>query len=289
MQPTKIMIIKLSYAKAGTVQGMVKNLLSAVIKEDERIRVEVDDRTNSLLIEALPEDLAKIRVLIDRIDYETPQVKIASRIVEVFNSEAFGFGISWGGPINYDQSRGLGFGSLIFPNFLTASFSIDGGGGASGAPVSGNALGIHFGSLNDSVALDLRLQMREARGEIEVLQTNNVVVQDGKSATISTGTTRRISVPGQGDSAGSLQSVTDNVSLQVTPQVTADGSVEMQLGISSNDPGDNLSSTTRSINTELMRKSGGNDRHRRVVHGKPNQKHQRSALPVLYSYPRCAV
>lgn len=259
LQPTKIMIMKLSHAKAGTVQGMVRNLLGAVIKEDDRIRVETDQRTNSLLIEALPQDLAKIRVLVDRLDRQAPQVKIASRIVEILNSSGNTFGISWGGPINYDQSRGLGFGSLVFPNFMTASWSIDGGGGTPGAsnPETGNALGVSFGSLNDSLSLDLRLQMQETRGTIEVVQTNNVVVQDGKSATISTGTTRRVTVAGGGDQAGSIQSISDNISLNVTPQITADGSVEMQLSITSNTPSaSGLDSTTRSVNTNLLRKSG---------------------------------
>ena len=259
LQPTKIMIMKLSHAKAGTVQGMVSNLLGAVIKEDDRIRVETDQRTNSLLIEALPQDLAKIRVLVDRLDRQAPQVKIASRIVEILNSSGHTFGISWGGPINYDQSRGLGFGSLVFPNFMTASWSIDGGGGTPGtsSPETGNALGVSFGSLNDSLSLDLRLQMQETRGNIEVVQTNNVVVQDGKSATISTGTTRRVTVAGGGDQAGSIQSISDNISLNVTPQITADGSVEMQLSITSNTPSaSGLDSTTRSVNTNLLRKSG---------------------------------
>ena len=259
LQPTKIMIMKLSHAKAGTVQGMVRNLLGAVIKEDDRIRVETDQRTNSLLIEALPQDLAKIRVLVDRLDRQAPQVKIASRVVEILNASGNTFGISWGGPINYDQSRGLGFGSLVFPNFMTASWSIDGGGGTPGAnnPESGNALGVSFGSLNDSLSLDLRLQMQETRGTIEVVQTNNVVVQDGKSATISTGTTRRVTVAGGGDQAGSIQSISDNISLNVTPQITADGSVEMQLSITSNTPSaTGLDSTTRSVNTNLLRKSG---------------------------------
>ena len=259
-QPTKVMILKLSHAQAGTMQAMIRSLLDKVIKEDERVRVEVDSRTNSLLIEALPEDLAKIRVLIDRLDYRAPQVKIASRVVEVLNNADTGFGISWSGPINYNQSRGLGFGSLIFPNFATASFAIDGGGGVGPAGGQGGSLGVHFGSLNDSVALDLRLQMNEIQGKTETLQTNNVIVQNRSAASITTGTTDFFILPGGGDQGPSLQSVSYNVSLSVTPQITADNSVEMQISITSNSPRETgaaqAASTTRQITTSLLRQSG---------------------------------
>ena len=258
-RPTKVMILKLSHAKAGVMQGMIRNLLAKVIQEDERIRVEVDERTNSLLIEALPEDLAKIRVLVDRLDYRAPQVKIASRVVEVLTNNSKSFGISWSGPINYDQSRGLGFGSLIFPNFATANFAIDGGGGTGTAGGQGGSFGVHFGSLNDSVALDLRLSMLENQGVTEILQTNNVVVQDGESATITSGTSVHVSVGG-GEQGTSLQSVPYNLSLTATPHVAADNSVDMEVNITSDSPRDSggivPDTTTRTITTKLLKQSG---------------------------------
>ena len=259
MQPTKVMILKLSHAEPGPMKNMISKLLDKVMKEDDRIRVEVDTRTKSLLIEALPEDLAKIRVLVDRLDYRAPQVKIASRVVEVSKSTATGFGISWSGPINYNQSRGLGFGSLLFPNFATASFAVDAGGGSGPAGGPGGSIGVHFGSLNDSVALDLRLNMLEEQNVAEVLQTNNVVVQDGKNATITAGSTDVIITQGTGDQANSRQDVTYNVTLTVTPRITADNSVQMSINIDSRSPRQSSSAASfdqRSISTELLKQSG---------------------------------
>ncbi len=257
MQPTKVMILRLSHAEPGAMKNMISKLLDKVMKEDERIRVEVDTRTKSLLIEALPEDLAKIRVLVDRLDYRAPQVKIASRVVEVSKSTATGFGISWSGPINYNQSRGLGFGSLLFPNFATASFAVDAGGGSGPAGGDGGSIGVHFGSLNDSVALDLRLNILEEQSVAEVLQTNNVVVQDGKTATITAGSTDVIIT--QGIQANSREDVTYNVTLTVTPRITADNSVQMLIKIESRSPRQSshrASFDERSISTELLKQSG---------------------------------
>ena len=257
LEPTKIMIFRLSYARASQVKGMISSLLGSIIKRDDRIQVEIDDRTNSLLIEALPNDLAKIRILIERLDYQTPQVRIASRIVEILSSNDKIFGINWSGPINYDQSRGLGFGSLLFPNYITASYAIDAGAPQSGEG-GGSGIGIHFGSLNDSISLDLRLQMDEIRGSSEILQTNNVVVQDRQQAVISVGTTDYFLVTSE--SGSEVEQISYNVSLSVTPEITADHSVQMQINVSSSNPtragaGD-TSSANRTITTRLLKKSG---------------------------------
>ena len=286
LKPTKVMILKLSHADAGTVVGMIDKLLAKVMKEDERIKVQTDERTNSLLIEALPEDLAKIRVLVDRLDYRSPQVKIATRIVEVLSNNDNAFGISWQGPINYDQSRGLGFGSLLFPNFATASFAIDGGGGTGAAGGVGGSFGVHFGSLNDSIALDLRLQMSEIQGKTEVLQTNNIVVQDGKGAQITAGTSDifTVSTPEGGTT---IQTVNYNVNLDVTPRITADNSVTMMISIRSDNPSDTgaglTAATTRNIRTELLRQSGETI----AIGGlyTMNKTSSRRGVPILSSIP----
>ena len=83
--------------------------------------------------------------------------------------------------LNFDPGRGLGFGSLNFPNSVSSSFAVDPG--IRATPSIGNAQ-IKFGSINRFLDLDLLLRMEERRGTTNVLQSNRVLVLDGQEAQI---------------------------------------------------------------------------------------------------------
>lgn len=266
--PTKVLVMRLNNAKAKDVLAQVNPLLDQVIKDDPRIKASADERTNSVVMEAPEYVLSKVKNIVSRLDLETPQVEITSRIVEVqkSNSDEFGASILNQALANFDPGRGLGFGSLNFPNSLISSFSVD-----SGSTDTAGQFQMRFGSINKFVDLDLILNLEENRGTTNVLQRNRVLVLDNEKASILAGSSRyfdtgggAIIAPPAGDQGGQngLTEVTFNLELEVTPQVTADGAVIMDLEITSDTPAEPQGSqavdgkSTRELKTKMIRNSG---------------------------------
>jgi len=257
--PTQILIIRLSHAKAAEAKTMLEGMLTKIGGGDDRLKVDTDVRTNSLIINAKPSDLSTIKQLVERIDLATPQVKIASRIVEVTATNEDAFGISWDSGLNMDQGRGLGFGNLVFPNNSLSAYSIDAGGTGKTA----GQFGFNFGAINNVTGLDLALAMEESRGTSQVLQTSNIIVQDNMPATIVAGRTDTFGFGFTADTGGTREPdvVEYNLTMAVTPSIAADGAVQMKLDISSMTPakaaaGTVASTNNRIINTTLYRQSG---------------------------------
>lgn len=256
--PTKVLVVRLSYSKADQMLGIINNLLPS--KEfDKRVKVQADLRTNSIVVEAIPQELEKIKTLIQKIDLATPQVRIESRVVEIIESKENFLGINWGGPFNYDQKRGLGFGNLVFPNHFISDFSVDTG-ALTSSPNNGR-FNIHIGSLNDITSLDLSLRMGEITNQSRNLQNNNVLVVDGETARLEAGTEDYFQIP-TGDGQTELTSVNYLLALEVTPHITADGSVQMDLKIENSSPTDPSSSSAasskslRTLTTSMLKKTG---------------------------------
>lgn len=266
--PTKILVFRLNNAKADDVKSRIDELLVRDKQVDPRIQISADLRTNSIVMEAPDYILAKTKNVVERLDLKTPQVEIASRIVEVQKANSDLFGFSWLNQslLSFDPGRGLGFGSLNFPNSVTSRFSVDPG--VRGAPSVGNAQ-FKFGSINKFIDLDLLLRMEERRGTTNVLQSNKVLVLDGKEATILAGNSKffrpaagAVGAAGeQGEAPNGLSEVRFDLSLKVKPQVTAAGSVIMDLDIKSDTPGSPTGEAladknTRELTTQMVRDSG---------------------------------
>jgi type IV pilus assembly protein PilQ len=196
--------------------------------------------------------------LLERLDAQTPQVRIASRLVEITNEASDGLGVSFNTPFSMDPGRGLGFGSLPFPNSLTSQFSVDPG----GAAVQGGTAAIRLGSINNMFALDLKLRAYETRKKAETLQNQDVVVQDNEKAVVSAGRSDFVQTAAGVGTTGGIASIDYNLSLTVTPHITADGAVQMKLEIKGDSPnkssvsGSQASKNTRLLTTTLNKKSG---------------------------------
>ncbi len=258
LQPTKVVIYRLSYASSEKVIKMVQEMLPA-LKYDDRVKVQSDERTNSVVVEATAPDLEKVRRIVEKIDLRTPQVKIDIRVLEVIKDVNKFLGINWGGPVRYDHSRGLGFGNLIFPNSVTSAFSVD---TKAFNAKNGVAFDTHFGSLNNIFELDLRLRMAELSSYTRSLQNTNVTVLDNQAASIEAGSEQFFSVPvGLNDTR--MSSVKSTLQLKVKPHITADGSIQMNIHINRDIPIDvadsskaSASKNITSLETDLLRKNG---------------------------------
>ena len=243
-QPLEVFLIPVNYATAGDVLPQVQGLLS------QRGSVTVDDRTNTLIVKDIAENLEPIRVLVESLDTQVPQVLIEARIVETNDTFNRQFGIQWGGDFAASQANGNPTG-LIFPSVLgLAGAATDGQTPNAGvanatpnyavnlpAPVgtgSGGGIGLTMGSIGGAVNLSLRLSALEASGSAKIVSSPKILTLDNREATISQGTSIPISVVG----AAGVQTVFVQAVLQLTvrPHVTPDGNIQLTINASKNEP-----------------------------------------------------
>lgn len=236
-----VQLIPVNYATADGLSARVKDILS------ERGNVAVDTRTNTMIVRDIASNMSKVRSMVATLDTQTPQVLIESRIVESNTRLAREVGIQWGGNAQFAPSTGNGTG-IAFPNQVRVA-GASGNQGADGTsptpnyavnlPVgigfgSGGGLGFVFGSAGGALQLNLRLSALESQGAVKTISAPKVTTLDNSTARISQG----ISIPFSQVSAGGTNTsfVEARLSLEVTPHITADGSVLMTIKAENNQP-----------------------------------------------------
>ena len=242
-KPLEVFLMPVNYADAGELEKQVAPLLSP------RGTVTVDDRTNTLIIKDIAENLGAVRALVGNLDSEVPQVLIEARIVETNDTFQQQFGIQWGGDLTFSQANGNPTG-LIFPHVLgLAGGATDGQtptAGTSSNPNfavnlaaqagtgTGGALGLTLGSVGGALNINLRLSALETAGHAKIISAPKILTLDNTAATISQGTSIPISVV----SAAGVQTVFVDATLELTvePHVTPDGNIQLKIEASKNEP-----------------------------------------------------
>lgn len=238
--------------------------------------VMVDEFTNTLVVRDLSEGVQNARDLVRRLDVQIPQVLIESSIVEATTTFARDLGVQWGyrasvGPqtgnttgLNFPGSIGLGgaalgqgTGGLPFIADFPAAGNFNAG--------SGSALDLALGSLDGSQALNVRLTALEEEGKARVISRPRVVTLNNIAATIKSLTVIRVRLPstgtvintGAGGAAGGSQTGTEKIEtgiiLVVTPQVSSDGFVLLDMFAKSSQA--DFSQTVDNIPTEITREA----------------------------------
>jgi type IV pilus assembly protein PilQ len=226
----------LSYAKADDLQALLtKSALS------QRGTVQVDPRTNTLIITDLPDHLATATNLIATLDKPQPQVEIEARIVQTNKNYARQLGVQWG--FNGAVSPTLGnTTNLAFPNSGSLGGRTGGTQGPAGTgtavnlgvPGATSAVGLQLGSVNGAFNLDVALSALENSGNGRLLSTPRVSTQNNVEAEITQG----VQIP--------IQTVANNtvtvsfkdaaLTLRVTPQITSAGTVIMKISVENASP-----------------------------------------------------
>jgi type IV pilus assembly protein PilQ len=223
----------LSYAKASAMAGTIKRFLSS------RGDVLADDRSNSLIIRDIPSTMPVIDNLIRELDRKSQQVEIESRIVsatrsfsrEIGNTFALG---ARGGNNVVGGTGSVGTDQTTFTPAPPLVIGSGGSGQTSGqlplltslgtvAPTSG--VSYLFQSAN--FALDYVIDAAEARGVGKLLSKPKVITQNNQKATVKQGT--KIPVQTVVNNTVSVQFVDAVLELDVTPQITADGTIYMDV------------------------------------------------------------
>ncbi len=235
-----LQLVPVNYASATEMATRVKEVLS------ERGSVSIDTRTNTLIVRDLPQNMGKVRGMVASLDTQTPQVLIEGRIVEANVRYAREIGVQWGGQAMASQTTGNPTG-LVFPSSMALTGGVAGNtAGVSSTPNyavslpvgagdgSGGAIGMIFGSAGGASQLNLRLSALEAQGMVKTVSSPKVTTMDNESAKISQG----VSIPFSQASAGGTNTsfIEARLSLDVTPHITQDGSVLMQVTAQNNQP-----------------------------------------------------
>jgi type IV pilus secretin PilQ/predicted competence protein len=240
-----------SYAKAAELSALLtKSVLS------QRGAVQVDARTNTLIITDLPDRLESAATLIQALDRAQPQVEIEARIVKTTKVYARALGIQWGFQGRVDPEIGNAT-NMAFPNSGTLNGRAVGSAALPGTAVNlpasagktpiATAVGLALGSVNGSFNLDAALTAGETSGNVRLLSTPRVSTQNNVEAEIAQG----VQIPYQTVSNNTVTTAFKDaaLTLKVIPQITEAGTVIMKIAVDNGSVGE-IFNGVPSINTQ---------------------------------------
>ncbi|MFA9459299.1 type IV pilus secretin PilQ [Thiohalorhabdus methylotrophus] len=287
--PLKTEIIQVNYAKAGEIKSLLENQAGGEGKGggmlSQRGNISVDARTNSLLVRETPEQIRAIRKLVEKLDRPTRQVMIEARIVKIDTSYERNLGVRWGGSYTNNSGTNTVSGTLAGAQAGTPALALDlpAAGASGGGPAS---LGMRLGSISNNATLDLELQAIEAEGNGKVISSPRVVTANQQEATIEQGT----EIPYQQATSSGATSVSFKkavLSLAVTPQITPDGRLIMDVN-ASNDTVGQSTVAGPAIDTEEVETQVLVDDGETVVIGgiyAKSEREDRTGVPLLRKIP----
>lgn len=223
--PLLTVIRRLSYANAGTVSTLLRSRGGVL---SQRGSVIVDQRTNTLIIKELPAVMDTVIAVIENLDIAEPQVMIEARIVETRKSFTRTLGVSWAldGVASPQTGNPTG---VVFPA------TVDGSGGVNLVTGGDNGfLNLSLGSLAGTFNIDATLQAAENEGLVNVLSAPKVSTLNNNRAEIQSGF--QIPIQTVSNNTVSVQFVNATLRLAVTPQVTAEGTILMEIDIQKRNP-----------------------------------------------------
>lgn len=303
LSPLRSELVQINYAKAADVAALLKSGDNSIMSE--RGRVSIDERTNTLLILETRDKLNEIRALVARLDIPVKQVLIESRIVIANNDYSRELGTRFGvSAIARNGNNGLitTSGSAAATDTTTSSFISNGNGSASlgslndrfnvNLPTSSPSAGrIALAILGSDYLVDLELSAMQAEGRGEIQSTPRVITSNAKQASIEQG----VEIPYQEAASSGATSVSFKkavLSLSVTPQITPDDRIIMDLTVNNDSVGQTFTTTsgaaipsidTRKVTTQVLVQNG-----QTVVLGGIYQQENRntvSKIPLLGDIP----
>ncbi|MGB5332179.1 MAG: type IV pilus secretin PilQ [Woeseiaceae bacterium] len=282
LEPTYSEFLQVNYAKASDIASLIQADGGGNPLLSDRGSVGVDDRTNTLLVQDTAERLQNIRRLVRALDIPIKQVLIESRIVVVNDDFSRDLGIRLGVTAFNESNTGLtaisgsGQGTdnmistylenqadptspflLEYPT-LTNRYNV-------AVPISGAAGRFSLAVLENDYLVDLELSALEAEGRGEIVSTPRVITANQKEATIKQG----VEIPYQqsaSSGATTIQFKEAVLELVVTPQITPDNNIIMDLRVSKDNVGEIISTgglggtvpsiDTRSVETQVLVANG---------------------------------
>ncbi|MET4695802.1 type IV pilus secretin PilQ [Endozoicomonas lisbonensis] len=277
LAPVYTDLIQINYADAKEIADVLSGSDDSGLLTD-RGSVQVVDRTNSLLVKDTQEKLDEIRALITRLDIPVRQVMIEARIVNINSNYSRELGVKWGGSseLTSGEHRKIGLGGR------GTIASADGGTTRGNAPEGGdaanpsltlgnnafvdlstgttNATSLAIGFATNSTILNLELSAILSDGGGEAVSQPKVITADKTKAVIKAG--KEIPYEEKTSSGATSVAFKDAVlSLEVTPQITPEGSIIMDVKVTNDSEGDPAPNgvptiNKNEVNTQVLVKDG---------------------------------
>ena len=284
LEPIYSEFLQVNYAKASDLEALISGSSGGSMLS-ERGTIAVDDRTNTLLIQDTAERLQDIRRMVRTLDIPIKQVLIESRIVVVNDDFSRELGMRLGVTAFDENSSdgvtvisGSGVGTdtminsaldnltdpangTIYPIEVPAldnRYNVQ-------VPVASPAGRFALAVLESEYLVDLELSAVEAEGRGEIVSTPRVITANQKEASIKQG----VEIPYQQSASSGATTVQFKeavLELTVTPQITPDNNIIMDLTVSKDNVGDIISTgglggtvpsiDTRSVQTQVLVKDG---------------------------------
>ncbi|AZQ12361.1 Type IV pilus biogenesis and competence protein PilQ precursor [Shewanella khirikhana] len=234
--------MQINYAKGKDIAALLKSKDSSLLTE--RGSVAVDERTNTLLVKDTAETLLAVRRMIDVLDIPIRQVLIESRMVTVKDNVAEDLGIRWG--ITDQQGTKGTSGSLEgaqnIANGIVPAIS-DRLNVNLPAPTNAASIAFHVAKLADGTVLDMELSALEQENKGEIIASPRITTSNQKAAYIEQGVEiPYVSASSSGSTTVSFKKAV--LSLRVTPQITPDNRVILDLEITQDSQGETVDTAT---------------------------------------------
>ena len=255
LEPLYSEYIRLNYAKAEEFADLLKTDTNSIISA--RGSVSVDKRTNTLLIKDTAKSIESVRRMVETLDIPVKQVVIESRMVTVNDNVQEDLGVRWG--ISDVGSDGAISGTLEGAGGMVGAGSYDNIPSLSdrlnvNLPVSSPAgsIGVQIAKLANGTILDLELSALEEENRGEIIASPRITTANQQKARIEQGT----EIPYVEAASSGATTVTFKkavLSLEVTPHITPDNKVILDLVITQDTRGDTVQTPTGSavaINTQ---------------------------------------
>ncbi|WP_299494759.1 type IV pilus secretin PilQ family protein [uncultured Shewanella sp.] len=280
--------IQINYAKASDIAVLLKNGTSSLMSP--RGSVAVDERTNTLLIKDTEDSLNNIHRLVEVLDIPIKQVLIESRVVTVRDNVSEDLGIRWG--ITDEQGDAGTSGTIAGAEKITngevppIAERLNVNLPANPVGLNPTSIAFHVAKLTDGTILDLELTALEQEDKAEIISSPRLTTSNQKAAYIEQG----VEIPYEESTSSGATSVTYKkavLSLSVTPQITPDNRVILDLAITNDTPSfdteGGLTIDTQRIGTQVLVNHGET-----IVLGGIYQKsmiNSSSRVPILGDIP----
>lgn len=279
LEPIRAESFVVNYAKADDVRRLISDDKQRLLSK--RGSAVVDPRTNQLFVQDTAARLEDVRRLLQKIDVPVQQVLIEARIVEADDTFSQNLGVRFGvARLTKDAAYGGGTGVITGGSSSGSSNPSTGFG-----PSAGNFTGVGVSSINSvnlpaaaiggfqtgnfaltlvnsslSTLLNLEVSALQADGRGKIVSSPRVITADKVKATIEQGT----EIPYQQATSSGATSVSFKkavLKLEVTPQITPEGAVFLDVKVNKDSRGQDTASgpaiNTKNVQTQVLVENGG--------------------------------
>ncbi|MEC8231096.1 MAG: type IV pilus secretin PilQ family protein [Pseudomonadota bacterium] len=243
LAPLQTVNIPVNYAKAAALATILKSTEGGILSD--RGGVTVDERTNTILIRDTLASIDEARKMIDALDVPVKQVLIESRMVTVLDNVDEQLGVRWGFSDRQDDNGVSGsiegaetIAGGVIPTIgdrLNVNLPV--------ASTSAASIGFQVASLVDGTILDLELSALESENKGEIIASPRITVANQHEAYIEQGTEIPY-VQATSSGATSVEFKKAVLSLKVTPHITPDNRIILDLVVTQDTRGETVSTST---------------------------------------------